>query len=720
MKRYKIVKIYQSKRFSVIPLKPASKEPAIKWKKYQSQGPTAEEIKNMFGKDDEHNIGIVTGKISGIVVVDLDSPEAIQFSKDKNFPDTPTVETSKGLHLYFKYKKGVRNSQARSDLPDIDIRGNGGYVVAPPSIHPDGKRYKWVKGKSLQDIPFAELPECILAKKLDEKKPIKELLKGVSEGERNNSLARLTGYWAAKGKTFDKCMSRAMKWNRRNSQPLDDREVRKTVESIFNRHKKKNRPHRKNKDAVLRRLRDKFESPGYLLFSDHQSGEGWIKYKNKGHYAVRPIFSQHTEMLIRKAAWDRQCFLKKNEIKEMQEMLNTIAHLKGPTFKLHYRAAWYENRLWIDLGSDDWSVVKVSPSRWKIVRSKKAPTIFKRFSHTKALPVPVSGGKLDLLRPFIRIPSDSAWNLLQVWIIAAFVPNISRPGIILHGLQGSGKSSTAKILRTLIDPSVTPLLSLPSTHQELVQQLDHHYIIGLDNLQEIRPCDSDALCRAVTGGAFTKRKLYTDTDDVIFKFIRPFILNGINIPGSSPDLLDRSIMIQLGRIEADQRRAEQDIMNGFQKVHPRIFGAILDGISAAMKNRHSVKLEPLPRMADFAQWGYSIADHLGISGKGFLKLYAKNAMLQHNEVIDSDPVAQSIMNLAKAEGSFEGTPTELHQRCKEYLPEEETRDRSWPKAVAVFSKRFNRVIHNLQELGLNVEFSRQRERKIKIKYNPSK
>ncbi len=136
---------YVSKGFSIIPLKPRDKKPAIEtWKIFQTHKPTDDNLKKWFGNGSKNNIGIVTGAISGICVLDFDTPEAYELAKKIGLPDTPTVKTGKGYHYYFKYREGIRNFQKRDDLPGIDLRGDGGYVVAPPSIHPSGEKYEWM------------------------------------------------------------------------------------------------------------------------------------------------------------------------------------------------------------------------------------------------------------------------------------------------------------------------------------------------------------------------------------------------------------------------------------------------------------------------------------------------------------------------------------------------------------------------------------------------
>lgn len=231
---------YVSKRLSVIPLMLKDKKPAIEtWKLFQTHKPTVDNLKVWFGDNSENNIGIVTGSISGIAVVDFDSPEAVEFARNNGFPPTPLVRTYKGYHAYYRYKEGVRNFQKRDDLPGIDLRGDGGYVVAPPSIHPSGIQYQWVEGKGLDDISLAELPEIILAKSPDNKTPLKELYRGVPKGLRNDSLARLVGSWVNDGLSYEECLDFAYLWNEKNNPPeTDSKKIKSTVRSIFETHQR--------------------------------------------------------------------------------------------------------------------------------------------------------------------------------------------------------------------------------------------------------------------------------------------------------------------------------------------------------------------------------------------------------------------------------------------------------------------------------------------------
>lgn len=147
---------YLKAGYSVIPITAGSKIPptGFGWKKYQEQQATENEVMSW----PNGNLAVITGKISGITVVDFDSQEALDYFLSKFQGRTPCVDTPRGMHAWFKYEEGVRNSVKINGL-DIDVRGDGGYVLVPPSINAQGKGYKWLQ--SPFDVPLAPVPDFL-------------------------------------------------------------------------------------------------------------------------------------------------------------------------------------------------------------------------------------------------------------------------------------------------------------------------------------------------------------------------------------------------------------------------------------------------------------------------------------------------------------------------------------------------------------------------------
>src|SRR5262249_49903033 len=153
---------------------------------------------------------------------------------------------------------------------------------------------------------------------------------------------------------------------------------------------------------------------------------------------------------------------------------------------------------------------------------------------------------------------------------------------------------------------------------------------------------SDALCRLSTGGGFSTRELYSDSEEVIFSAMRPVILNGIEEGITRGDLVQRTVLVELPVIEPEQRRAEGEFWRAFEAARPGIFGALLDAVAAAIREAPNVRLPALPRMADFAEWSVAAELGLGWPTGGFLDAYTQNIASAHELALDASPVAQTL------------------------------------------------------------------------------
>ena len=148
------------KDWSVIPVS-LDKQPLIKWKEYQHRKPTREEM--FLWETEAEGVAIVTGKINGIVIldVDMDKGDGFKALKGKELPPTPVVRTQNGgFHYYFKYPKNAKKVKNATDIlgkdSHVDIRGDGGYALIPYT-----KGYEWVESLSLDDVPIAEMPSWL-------------------------------------------------------------------------------------------------------------------------------------------------------------------------------------------------------------------------------------------------------------------------------------------------------------------------------------------------------------------------------------------------------------------------------------------------------------------------------------------------------------------------------------------------------------------------------
>lgn len=236
--------------WSVIPVKPGGKQPLIPWRFFESHHARRNEVRDWFTTRPDANIGVVTGKISGLVVLDIDSDHGGISSLrelERSHGTLPaTVEAitgGGGLHLYFTHPGGtIRNTVGMA--PGVDLRGDGGFVVAPPSMHASGRHYVWRPGHAPRETLPAALPIWLSGgnensiKRGHSIEHWRSLVRdGVAEGERNNTVASLAGRLLWHGVDPSMLLELLLCWNRvRCRPPLPDEEVARTVESIVRTH----------------------------------------------------------------------------------------------------------------------------------------------------------------------------------------------------------------------------------------------------------------------------------------------------------------------------------------------------------------------------------------------------------------------------------------------------------------------------------------------------
>lgn len=224
---------YCHRGWAVIPC--SGKTPLVRWAEYSKKGVT-EDLVTAWWKGNTDNIAILTGEVSDLVVVDIDPGrgDTAKVVRDLDKLGTLSVETGGGgKHYYFLHPGTPVKNQVGAG--GVDIRGDGGYVIAPPSVHPaTGRKYTWA-----HSAPPLPLPEWVLE---INQKPAQEaadtwlsdLFSGkVQLGQRNDSVAKLAGYYAKKGIPSDVAVLMVQQWNKDLASPLSNDEIEVTVLSVY-------------------------------------------------------------------------------------------------------------------------------------------------------------------------------------------------------------------------------------------------------------------------------------------------------------------------------------------------------------------------------------------------------------------------------------------------------------------------------------------------------
>jgi hypothetical protein len=235
--------------WSVVPVEPRDKRSPIRWQIYQRRRPETTEIGDWFTRWPTANLAIVTGVVSALVVLDLDPRQDGEASRARlerehgPLPETVEARTGGGgRHLYFRHPGEM--VQDRVGLaPGIDLRGDGGYVVAPPSVHASGESYRWTRSPEvfhLEPLPAWLSSASPIAQK-GSPNPLEQWPRltqdGVAEGDRSDAVASLARHLLGNGIEPKVVLELMLCWSRvRCRPPLEIEAIAHTVERIAHRH----------------------------------------------------------------------------------------------------------------------------------------------------------------------------------------------------------------------------------------------------------------------------------------------------------------------------------------------------------------------------------------------------------------------------------------------------------------------------------------------------
>ncbi|HZL59165.1 MAG TPA: hypothetical protein VFC38_05650 [Stellaceae bacterium] len=388
----------------------------------------------------------------------------------------------------------------------------------------------------------------------------------------------------------------------------------------------------------------------------------------------------------------------------------------GAEFMALRRVGEKNQKLYIDLGGPTWNAVEIDLSGWRVI--DRPPVKFLRSPGQQALPTPEPGGEIEELQSFVNLESEADFKLLVSYIVAALRPRGPFPVLGITGEQGSSKSTLSRLVRQLIDPNEAPLRTVPRDERDFLIMASNNWVIGLDNITKLHAWASDALCRLSTGSGFSTRELHTDRSEVIFQATRPILLNGIGDVTGRPDLQERSIFLSLPAIPQGKRRSEAEFWSAFDVAAPRIFGALLDAVSAALRNLPTTRIERLPRMADFAVWIEAAAPGLGWEPGEFLTLYEANRTGTVLLTLESSMVGLTLRNLilglTDPEKGWEGTASTLLLQLEQAASETFKRARAWPRQPGALGMELRRLAPVLRQVGIEIEHKRDGKNRDRV------
>jgi DNA polymerase I-like protein with 3'-5' exonuclease and polymerase domains len=451
-----------------------------------------------------------------------------------------------------------------------------------------------------------------------------------------------------------------------------------------------------------------FHDPAFETYARFTVGE---------HHEVWPTRTTgFRRWLIRQNYLTYEAVPNADAVTTARQTLEAKAQFDGGCHEVYCRVAPAgDGGVYLDLGDAAWRAVHITENGWSIVATP--PVMFRRSPGMLPLLEPVRGGSLEELRPLVNLPSpacDAAWALVKAWLIAGMTPRGPYPVLALRGEQGTANTTLAKLLRVLIDPAKPELRADPKELRDVAIAARACWIVGFDNVSSIHPWLSDALCRLATGSGWATRELYTDIDEVLFDAMRPILLNGITDYIVAPDLLDRTIQLELPTIPKPKRRRERrchpneppGVLDEFELMRPRLLGALLDAVAGALRELPNVRLQGMPRMADFAIIGAAAEKATSQepwkeSNSPFLQAYGASIDEAQVHAIEGSPIGPTLLEVLNPE-DWSGTYTALLERLNQAVGEKATRAKGWPKTARGLSGEVRRIAPALRARGYQI------------------
>ena len=392
-------------------------------------------------------------------------------------------------------------------------------------------------------------------------------------------------------------------------------------------------------------------------------------------------------------------------VQDTLRALEGAARYEGREEAVAVRVAGSGDAIYLDLGTSAWDAVEITAAGWVVV--ERSPVRFIRPRGMLPLPRPVGGGTINDLRPFVNVDGEQAFRLLVSWLVSALRPRGPYPVLQIGGEAGSAKSTTAKVVKGLTDPTRAPLRGDPRDVRDLMITAQNCWVPCFSNLSGLPRWLSDGLCRLSTGGGLATRELYSDSEETLIDVMRPTVVEGIPDLASADDLVERIVTLTLPRIDDEGRRPEDVFWADFERARPRILGALLNGVATALKNRAGVRLARTPRMGDFAVWVTAAGPAFGWQPDDFMAAYDRNAAEAAMATLDTSLLAAVVLELVAAE-SWYGTPGGTLDRLTGIAGDRvRDRGRQWPKSPGGLGKGLRRIAPALRKAGVVVDYGRE-------------
>lgn len=445
--------------------------------------------------------------------------------------------------------------------------------------------------------------------------------------------------------------------------------------------------------SKMEEIEEFFKKHSAHFFNDN--GTYYARILFEGNQVI-PIDSERFTLLLNRIyASEHFEYMAPKLIDDMKTYAKISASKKRETLAI--RIGFSGSETWLNL--DGKRTVRLNKSGWDILSSDNY--VFGWDDSSLNLPAPLISGDIWDLKKVVKLNNDAEYIMVIAWFITLFY-DTSYPFLILIGQEGSAKSTSTKNLKDILDPVEGGLRSFQKNTDDIYISAQSNMILGYDNMSHINLQLSDELCRIATGGSISKRKHYSNSDQIILKAKRAVLMNGIDGVPDFPDFISRSVIINLQSLEEDEIKTEEEVREIFTSVHPSILGAILNLVVRSLS--HNIIAEkPRHRLATYYNVGCWVSKELGFDSKIFIDAFRDSQGSYRRKAIEDSFLLDFIVEkVQRGHGTYSTTASDLLTEASSHFQYKTVALKTLPKDPSAVGKCISRYSGALREFGIKV------------------
>lgn len=435
-------------------------------------------------------------------------------------------------------------------------------------------------------------------------------------------------------------------------------------------------------------------------------------YLSNGHLATMNMHSTNFRNVIRKKMCDEMemKMVSNEQWKSFMGYLEVLAFANEKEIEIYNRIGKDgEGNIYYDLQNEQYQTVKIMKEGYTIVPTPGM--LFQRNDTDKPQTCPEETDDFDLeetLSDLFNFSSQEEMRLFILWLVSCFFPGQGHPILSLTGAHGSGKSTICSMVQDIISPQVIERSSMPKKEENLIVMLANRAICVFDNCSKISDAVSDIWCQCVTGGTYTKRKLYEDLNTINVPLKGIIVINGCDNVVEKEDLASRMLHFDIKPLENEKLCTDEELKSRFQKSKPKILDFIFRTVSDVLEDMEerpdeTLKINYVIRLTSFQKLATRIAAVLWEEDAEYVEeLLKQNENSVYTQILESNPVAILITKFMEKKAEWRGSVSELFQLLDEMAFENtiDRRSREYPKNPSKLSYRLNSLAKVLEWTGI--------------------